>query len=189
MLAAYFSGDLHRWQPDRDGVWSLSHGMLRGELPDRKQERSVIYAGLEAWRDYAVDLDACMMRGVDKGVVVRAAGKNRTGGDPARGTTQDATRARGQGGRRADSKPERRTRVGPAGSGYRPVRKQHARRLANPLEAPIVGADIGEDLDKGGWRLVEDNQIARGGCKIDTASNQIDAPAASRWPMWPRPRA
>jgi flagellar assembly protein FliH len=29
--------------------------------------------------------------------------------------------------------------------------------------------------------VVEDGQIARGGCKIDTASNQIDATAASRW--------
>ena len=89
MLADDFSGDLHRWQPDRDGVWSLSHGMLRGELPDRKQERSVIYAGLEAWRDYAVDLDACMMRGVDKGIVVRAEGNSGIGVDLRGGIYQD----------------------------------------------------------------------------------------------------
>ena len=44
-----------------------------------------------------------------------------------------------------------------------------------------VREGIGEELDKGGWRLVEDASVGRGGCKIDTASNQIDAQAATRW--------
>ena len=48
-------------------------------------------------------------------------------------------------------------------------------------ELPVVWAGIGEELDKGGWRVVEDPQVGRGGCKVDTASNQIDATAASRW--------
>ena len=30
-------------------------------------------------------------------------------------------------------------------------------------------------------RVVEDAAIGRGGCKVDTATNQIDAQAASRW--------
>ena len=65
--------------------------------------------------------------------------------------------------------------------GYLPVLQQPALLQLNPADAAIVRAAIGEELDKGGWRLVEDAQIARGGCKIDTASNQIDAQAASRW--------
>jgi len=40
---------------------------------------------------------------------------------------------------------------------------------------------LGEELDKGGWRVIEDAAVGRGGCKVDTASNQIDAQAASRW--------
>lgn len=64
-------GTLGKWKPDRDGVWSIRHGMLRADLPDRRQERSLIYAGDPEWTDYAVDLDVCAMRGVDKGVVVR----------------------------------------------------------------------------------------------------------------------
>lgn len=69
-----FSSDsLRHWVADREGVWSIYRGMLRGDLPDRKQERSIIYAGEPGWTDYAVDLDVCMMRGVDKGVIVRAA--------------------------------------------------------------------------------------------------------------------
>lgn len=70
-----FSGDSLRWEADRDGVWSLHHGMLRASLPDAKQERSFVYAGSENWGDYAVDLDVCQMRGVDKGVAVRVRGK------------------------------------------------------------------------------------------------------------------
>jgi flagellar assembly protein FliH len=65
--------------------------------------------------------------------------------------------------------------------GYLPVLQQPALLQLNPADAEIIRAAMGEELDKGGWRLVEDAQIGRGGCKIDTASNQIDAQASSRW--------
>ncbi|WP_460825396.1 flagellar assembly protein FliH, partial [Massilia solisilvae] len=64
---------------------------------------------------------------------------------------------------------------------YLPVLQQPALLVLNPLDAPVVRAGIGEELEKGGWRVVEDAQVGRGGCKIDTASNQIDAQAATRW--------
>jgi flagellar assembly protein FliH len=64
---------------------------------------------------------------------------------------------------------------------YLPVLQQPALLMLNPQDAPIVRAAIGEELDKGGWRVVEDQQVGRGGCKVDTASNQIDAQAALRW--------
>jgi flagellar assembly protein FliH len=64
---------------------------------------------------------------------------------------------------------------------YLPVLQQPALLMLNPEDAPIVRAGIGEELDKGGWRVVEDPTVARGGCRIDTASNQIDAQAATRW--------
>jgi flagellar assembly protein FliH len=64
---------------------------------------------------------------------------------------------------------------------YLPVLQQPALLMLNPQDLPIVRGAIGEELDKGGWRVVEDQQVARGGCKIDTASNQIDAQAALRW--------
>ena len=65
--------------------------------------------------------------------------------------------------------------------GYLPVLQQPALLMLNPLDAELVRAAIGDELDKGGWRLVDDAQVARGGCKVDTASNQIDATAATRW--------
>ncbi|RJG15622.1 flagellar assembly protein FliH [Massilia cavernae] len=64
---------------------------------------------------------------------------------------------------------------------YLPVLQQPAILMLNPEDASIVRDAIGEELDKGGWRVIEDARIARGGCKIDTASNQIDAQVASRW--------
>jgi len=70
-----FSGDLSQWSADREGVWKISGGMLRAELPDLKQERSFIKGGNIEWVDYAVDLDVCMTRGVDKGVAVRVEGE------------------------------------------------------------------------------------------------------------------
>jgi hypothetical protein len=61
---------LDAWQADRDSVWSVEDGVLCGHLPDGRQERSFLFAGAEDWRDYAVDLDLCQVRGVDKGVAV-----------------------------------------------------------------------------------------------------------------------
>lgn len=64
---------------------------------------------------------------------------------------------------------------------YLPVLQQPAVLMLNPADMPIVREAIGEELDKGGWRVVQDASIARGGCKVDTATNQIDAQIAARW--------
>lgn len=77
------------WTPDRPGVWKVFRGMLRADLPDQKQLRSLIFAGDTAWADIALDLDACMMRGVDKGAVVRVQGESGMGVDLRGGGYQD----------------------------------------------------------------------------------------------------
>jgi flagellar assembly protein FliH len=64
---------------------------------------------------------------------------------------------------------------------YLPVLQQPALLVLHPDDAAMVRAGIGEELDKGGWRVVEDPSVGRGGCKVDTATNQIDASAAARW--------
>jgi flagellar assembly protein FliH len=64
---------------------------------------------------------------------------------------------------------------------YLPVLQQPALLVLHPDDAAVVREGIGEELDKGGWRVIEDASVGRGGCKVDTASNQIDAQAASRW--------
>lgn len=64
---------------------------------------------------------------------------------------------------------------------YLPVLQQPALLVLHPDDAAVVRGGIGDELEKGGWRVVEDPSIGRGGCKVDTASNQIDATAAARW--------
>jgi hypothetical protein len=63
---------LQLWQTDRQGVWTVRNGMLRGDLPNRRQVRSLISIAGSHWQDVRVDLDVCALRGVDKGVAIRA---------------------------------------------------------------------------------------------------------------------
>jgi Domain of Unknown Function (DUF1080) len=74
-------GSLAPWSPDRPDIWSVRHGVLRADWPDGKQQHSFVYAGADDWTDYAVDLDVCQMRGVDKGVAVRVEAERGIGVD------------------------------------------------------------------------------------------------------------
>lgn len=65
--------------------------------------------------------------------------------------------------------------------GYLPVLQQPALLSLHPEDALIVRQGMADELTKGGWRIIEDASIARGGCKVETASNQIDAQAQARW--------
>lgn len=76
LFADDFKHGLTRWQTDDSDVWTIQNGMLRADLPDQKQLRSFLYAGDESWTSYAIDVDICMMRGVDKGAVVHVRGQS-----------------------------------------------------------------------------------------------------------------
>ncbi len=64
---------------------------------------------------------------------------------------------------------------------YLPSLQQPALLILNPADAELVREGMSDELNKGGWRLIEDAQVARGGCKVDTASNQIDSQVSTRW--------
>ncbi len=64
---------------------------------------------------------------------------------------------------------------------YVPSLQQPALLYLNPLDAGIVRDHLGDELAKAGWRVAEDSQIVRGGCRVETASNQVDATVATRW--------
>ena len=85
-----------QWTFDGDGVWSVWRGVLRADLPDEKQQRSFAWFGDSTWTDVAVDLDVCQMRGVDKGVVVRANDGGGIGVDLRSGSYQDIVMYRRQ---------------------------------------------------------------------------------------------
>ncbi len=91
-----FSRDSGRWTFDRDSVWSVRGGALWAELPDQRQMRSFAFAGSEDWGDYAVDVDMCQLRGVDKGVVVRVRGNSGTAVDVRGPGYQDVVVYRGE---------------------------------------------------------------------------------------------
>ncbi len=64
---------------------------------------------------------------------------------------------------------------------YLPTMQKPAILMLNPGDAVIIRNALGQELEKGGWIVNEDDSIARGGCKIDTPSNQIDAQVEARW--------
>jgi hypothetical protein len=80
---------LDSWQTDREGVWSVADGVLCGHLPDGRQQRSFLVTGSDDWQDYAVDVDVCQVRGVDKGVAVCVRGGRGVAVDLRGGGYQD----------------------------------------------------------------------------------------------------
>lgn len=56
-----------------------------------------------------------------------------------------------------------------------------AQILLNPLDTALVKEMAGEALAEGGWRIVSDPHIERGGCKLETAQNLVDATVSTRW--------
>lgn len=64
---------------------------------------------------------------------------------------------------------------------YLPQVKQPARVIVHHDDARVLRASIGEQLKEQGWQLVEDSQMERGGCLVETAENQIDASNEIRW--------
>ena len=58
---------------------------------------------------------------------------------------------------------------------------EHAQLLLNPLDAALVRTHMGEQLAHSKWKLLDDVSIERGGCRIRTATTQVDATLATRW--------
>lgn len=64
---------------------------------------------------------------------------------------------------------------------YLPSVQQPAILLLHPEDAKIVKQYMDDELNKAGWRITDDPHIDRGGCRVETASNQIDATLPTRW--------
>ena len=58
---------------------------------------------------------------------------------------------------------------------------QHAHLVLHPADAELVRTSIGEQLTHTDWKIFEDAQMERGGCRVETAHSQIDATLATRW--------
>ena len=51
----------------------------------------------------------------------------------------------------------------------------------NPGDAELIKTQLGEQLAHTNWRIVEDSQIARGGCRIENSGAEVDATLPTRW--------
>jgi flagellar assembly protein FliH len=64
---------------------------------------------------------------------------------------------------------------------YLPSLQQPALLFLHPADAQLVKDHMEDELTKAGWRVAEDTHLEPGGCRIETASNQIDASLGGRW--------
>lgn len=64
---------------------------------------------------------------------------------------------------------------------YLPALHQPAMLYLNPEDAVLVTEKIGDELAKMGWQLTDDAALDAGSCRVETASNQIDASLSTRW--------
>ena len=62
-----------------------------------------------------------------------------------------------------------------------PLVHQPAQIFLHPLDAQIVKQHLTQQLEPDGWKIVADHHIERGGCKLETAHNIIDASISTRW--------
>lgn len=57
----------------------------------------------------------------------------------------------------------------------------HPHLYLHPADAELVRAQMQSELAQGGWRIMEDQTLERGGCRIETTAAELDATLASRW--------
>lgn len=64
---------------------------------------------------------------------------------------------------------------------YLPAVQQPAILVLHPDDATYVKECLQDELAQADWRIVEDPDVQRGGCRVETATNQIDASIGTRW--------
>lgn len=58
---------------------------------------------------------------------------------------------------------------------------QNAHLILHPEDAELVRQHMGEQLSHAGWKIFTDQQINRGGCRVETAHSHVDATTEARW--------
>jgi len=62
-----------------------------------------------------------------------------------------------------------------------PENTQRAQLQLNPADVELVRGRIGDELNLGGWIIVEDHRIEPGGCRIVSSTGDVDATLPTRW--------
>jgi flagellar assembly protein FliH len=64
---------------------------------------------------------------------------------------------------------------------YLPYVQKPARILVHHDDAQIIREYLGDEIASQQWQILEDSNIERGGCLVETGANQIDASNEVRW--------
>jgi flagellar assembly protein FliH len=64
---------------------------------------------------------------------------------------------------------------------YLPYVQKPARILVHHDDAQIIREYLGDEIASQHWQILEDSNIERGGCLVETGANQIDASNEVRW--------
>ncbi|SUC40098.1 flagellar assembly protein H [Proteus mirabilis] len=51
----------------------------------------------------------------------------------------------------------------------------------NPKHIPLIEKELGDSLTAHGWKVVADNSIHVGGCRVVTNDGDLDSTIATRW--------
>ena len=62
-----------------------------------------------------------------------------------------------------------------------PQASQHPHLKLHPEDAALVRSLMADELNNFHWKLIEDNRVERGGCRVETTSSEIDATMENRW--------
>ncbi|MBT2326334.1 flagellar assembly protein FliH [Variovorax paradoxus] len=62
-----------------------------------------------------------------------------------------------------------------------PALQGEPRLLLHPEDVALVKNSLGNELQIAGWQLRADDTLARGGCRVQSASGEMDASLETRW--------
>ncbi|MDQ0085888.1 flagellar assembly protein FliH [Variovorax boronicumulans] len=62
-----------------------------------------------------------------------------------------------------------------------PALRGEPRLLLNPDDVALVKNSLGNEIEAAGWQVRADDTIARGGCRVQSATGELDGTLGTRW--------
>ena len=53
--------------------------------------------------------------------------------------------------------------------------------FVHPDDAALVRSQLGEQLAHANWRIIDDNTLSTGGCRVELGASEVDATLETRW--------
>ncbi|MFT3851037.1 MAG: flagellar assembly protein FliH [Propionivibrio sp.] len=57
----------------------------------------------------------------------------------------------------------------------------HPVLFAHPRDAALIRAQLGDQLAHNNWRIIDDDRLTPGGCRVELGSSEVDATLETRW--------